>query len=277
MASQIVCSYSVIASGGLDTTTVHDTLQNQTLAGVGTPRDQQFLNFWGLRASFDAVISAPPRFTRNITLQMDASVVATATVARGGGASSSPLTAITITGQGMDYILPPFPVVSDPTGQGAIVSDLGLQVLATAQDVLGGNSYNAATVTAVPQGGLMPGGIAATFSVTVVMGTITAVTCTNTGTNGPYAYPPVIVISDPSNPGGTAKWHVRMGVFPAATVLAGGTVGYTNPTVVLAPAFKQMCPDSSPTAQANAVKGWMTAILRKALVSPISEAVPVVS
>jgi hypothetical protein len=236
------------------------------------------LQFWGLRASADVtnLDGLTNKVTRQITLKMDASSVATATAAKQSGTRFGGILSVTVTGQGMDYIRPPLPVIADATGSGAVLGGTGLQVLATSQLVQGNSSYTA-NVTAVAQdGGLAPGGVPATFSVTVVAGTITAVTCTNTPTNGPYNFPPTIVISDPGNPSGGAVWLTRMGLFPKIAVLTPGG-GYTSPTISFTPFFKTMCPDTAAAAQANAVRGWMKNVLGFAAATPVGETSPVVS
>lgn len=275
--SQIVYTVQTIVSGGQPVITVQGSTQQPPGGGTpGVPRDEQFLQTWGLRSSLDITTAAMQTVQRQITLQMNASVVATATATVRAGAPQGAIIGITITGQGMDYIRPPLLTITGNTGSGARFAT-NLQVLATASQVIGGVNYTAAA-TAVAQGGLVPGGVPATFSVTVVAGVITAVTCTNTATNGPYEHAPTIVITDPNNPTGNAQWIARMGVHPTVQIISGGD-NYTAPaTVAFVPFFKTLCPDTmSLAAQGAAVLGWMVGPLQQANLIPYFELAPVVT
>jgi hypothetical protein len=276
MSTQIVTAYEVVAFGSQPVATIRANFAYPT-ASIGSPgivRDDQFLQFWGLRASADTTTVLGDGITvhRAITLQMGPSVDATAAVSISGGQKTGYILGIAIESQGEDYILPPIPVLSDATGSGAILGTPTLQVLATAQQIVGGSGYVAPVATA--RNGLAPGGIPATFSVTVVGGAITAVTCTNTTTNGPYAAPPDIVITDPSG-AGEAVWIARMGVSSVPIVEPG--TNYTAPTLTFLPYFKKVCPDTNPATQAAAVKGWMTRWLSQRMTMPVNELLPVVS
>jgi hypothetical protein len=277
MSSQIVYVVKTTVVGGLLTANVvSNAMQPATSGPPGTPRDDQFLQFWGLRASSDATANpSGGDVVRTITLKMDASAIATGTVTVGAGSTEGPIIGVTITGQGLDYIQPPLLTLTDTTGSGAVLT-AGLQVLNTAQTTIGGTGYTA-TATAVAKNGLLPGGTPATFALTIVGGTITAVTCTNTATNGPYAYQPTIVISDPANPGGTAAWTTRMGIHPTVSIVVPGN-NYTAPTLNFVPYFKTLCPDTmTAVQQGQCVLGWMSGILSQALLMPFYELVPVVT
>jgi hypothetical protein len=272
MSTQIV--YTVRSNqNGTQVVSGVNMQQPITLGGPGVPRDDDFLTFWGLRASADAtaVLIDNVTVSRQITLQMAPSVTATGTVTTSGPGEVS---AITITAQGQDYVRPPVPVIADTTGAGAAIAPLGLQVLATVQVYIGSNGYTNPTAKAV--GYLAPGGTAALFSVTVVAGSITAVTCTNTAANGPYAQPPTIVITDPTGTG--ASWRARCGVHPTVTVVNGlGTNHYTAPTISFTPYFKVLCPDTNVAAQGTAIKGFMAGRCMQAAFWPTFELPTVVS
>jgi hypothetical protein len=275
MSTQIAYAVQASALGTQTVTTVKNAIRNvPTGGGTGVPVDASFLQFWGLRVTSDTIGSSGSVVERDITLAMGPSSTATATIQLQGGTALPLISGITVTGQGLDYVLPPALVITDATGAGAQFGPIGLQVLNTAQTLSGGTSYVAPIATAV--GGLFPGGVAATFSVTVVGGAITAVTCTNTTTNGPYAYPPTIVITDPSG-SGTAIWYARAGIFPTIALLSQGTDGYTAPTASFTPYFKTLAPDSSASAQAAAVKGFMVGVIPAASFIPVVELAPVVS
>jgi hypothetical protein len=278
MSSQIVYAIQTVASGGQAPATVANNMGQPSpgTASPGTFRDEQFLAFWGLRASTDAVAAAGAATRRTITLLMDAGTVATGTVQITASGMQGQVKGITVSVQGIDYIRPPTPVISDATGKGARAS-AGLQLLSTSQVVVGDANYLVATTTAVAVGGLAAGGVPASLTPVLAGGTVTGVTVNNPTTNGPYDYPPTIVIVDSANPTDrTAVWKARMGVHPTVHIITPGD-NYTAPTVVFAPFFKQMCPDSAPVAQANAVRGWMQGILSQALSMPFGELVPVVS
>jgi hypothetical protein len=288
MSSQIVYAIQTPMNGGLDTSTMTG-IMGQPSAGTvspGTFRDEQFLQFWGLRSSFDGVTLSgiiPNQIAkRAITLQMDASVIATSTAAKAGGGVQGPIVGITITGQGNTYIRPPVPVIADATGVG-FVGQCGLQVLTVSLPniVNGGGPWTAAAAATAVGGGLAPGGVPALFSVTVVMGAITAITCTNPTTNGPYNYPPQIVITDSGNPAAAAdqgpNTYGVMGVHPTVKIINAGN-NFTNPTVSFTPFFKTLCPDAAGTVtQGSAVRGWMLGVLNRAMNCQLGELTPVVT
>lgn len=273
MSSQIVYNVRSFQSGAAPSS--ETTMQQPTtLGGPGTIRDDDFLALWGLRATADnmAILVDNMTVSRTITLSMLPSSTATGTVVQDSGGV---ITGVTITGQGQDYVQPPTPSIVDTTGKGAIVSLAGLQVLATAQVYVGGSGYTNPVATAV--GFLAPGGTPALFSVTVAGGTITAVTCTNTGANGPYAQPPLIVITDPTGSG--AFWRARCGVHPTVKVLNGvGSNFYSAPTIAFTPYFKTLCPDAGGAAmQGASVKGFMVGRCTASTMFPCYETAPVVS
>lgn len=276
MSTQIVYVVESFQSGAA-VSSANSMQQPTSLGGQGTLRDDDFLNFWGLRATADVCAVQLDNITvkRTITLSMVPSSTATGTITQDSG---QVITGVTITGQGLDYIQPPLPVIADATGIGAIVQLAGLQVISAAQ-IFGGTGYTNPVATAV--GYLAPGGTPALFSVTVMAGVITALTCTNAATNGPYAQPPNIVITDPAGTG--AAYRARCGVHPKVTVLAtggqaAGSKFYTNPTISFTPYFKTLCPDSAGAAvQGSAVKGFMVGKCTAGTMFPCFELAPVVS
>lgn len=273
MSTQIVYTAKVFPHGTQPLSGVVEVNMQQPTseAGAGTFRDDQFLTLLGLRASFDG-ISLPGGgvVQRQITLQMGPSSGATATVQTDG---SGVISGITVTGQGLDYIQPPVAVIADSgKGAGAIVGPCSLQVLQTT-GVYNGTGYVAPVVTA--KGGLAPGGVPATFTATVVGTAITGITCTNPTTNGPYASPPTLVITDSAGSG--ANYTAQMGLFPIVPVIYGGSTFYSGPTISFTPYFKVLNPDAFPTAQANAVKGFMKGVLEQKMYMPVYEGTPVIS
>ena len=260
--SQIVCAYTARAVGSIPIATVAANL-------AAVPLDTDTLTMLGLRVLTDAMTTGALITTRTITLGMNPSSTATATVSFiAGDGSGSPIRALALTGGGLDYVVPPIVTFTgDGAGAKAVCS---LDVGVVAIDAPGVGYIGIPTVTFVG-GQLAQGGKQATGVATVDgFGHVSGVTIVTPG--GPYFAVPTIVFSHPGGAtGAIARARMRVGTL---TLVSPG-IGYQTVVVVFTPYFKVACPDSSP--QGSVVSGWMTAIFQDELAQPISTAVPVVS
>jgi hypothetical protein len=227
--------------------------------------------FWGLIPTSYIVSSGGGLVTTTLALAMVPLSTATATAALIGGSAAAPVKAITVTGAGGQYARPPVVTLTStlpplqPALAHAKMQVSGVYVAA------GGSAYTGATIATFSGGSLAPGGTPAVAgAVTVMAGAVTAVAVATPG--GPYDIPPVCVISDTG--GGTGAMGFA-GLSVASIVLDFAGVGYSAaPTVVIAPLFKQMCPDSAGNAnQAATMKGLLVQAQQMTLKSPTMDTI----
>ena len=237
MTTQAVCKYTINATGTVDASQFRTAMASGLI-----PVDYNLLNLFGLRVLSDAITGAGNAI-RTITLGFTPSSTATAAAFIGSGVYGQngtqygPITSLILDTNGLDYVRPPLVTIVDATGKGAsATSTLGVYAVAVNA---AGMLYSAPTVTAVG-GELAPGGVPATFSVTLGLGgTISSVSVTNNG--GPYSSPPKLVITDAAGSGGILT--ARMGVSTVKLIKAGQS--YSAPSVVFTPYFKALFPDGT--------------------------------
>jgi hypothetical protein len=152
---------------------------------------------------------------------------------------------------GLEYVLPPRVIITDPTGAGSGAA-------ATAEMVDGEVVYVQGTPAIV--------------NASIMSTQISGLNIVRNGSG--YVAPPTLVFLDPVNtPSSPAIGTVSMSV-DTIELLSGGS-GYTDPEVTLVPFFKANFPDSSD--QRSPLYNLMAPALSKALAMPIVSAAPVLS
>ena len=269
MSTQIVCAYTIVATGPLSSTALGATL-------AAAPLDTTFLYENGLRLITD--ISGG--LVRTITMGMDAVTPATATpnIGEAGVINTEGTHIVSVTTvPGTGYVRPPIAVVvpvagNTPLRPAILTPQLGaVSGVATA----GGVGY-AASTTLVASGGLLaPGGTQATWSVTNTLGVLSAPVVVTAG--GPYNAIPTLTAVDPTGVGVGATFTVQLGLTRCA-VASDGKGYLPGATVLITPYFKSLFPDAAgPALQASAVANFMQGIIQITCRSPVAVAAPVVS
>lgn len=265
MASQIVCTYSILNTGPLLLTDIAARM-------AAAPLDTSYLSLNGLRLVSDSTLV----LTRTITLAMDAATPATATVTLAGGGNTN-VASVTVGAVGTGYVRPPVLLVNPAVNQGPAIGSRNAATLranlgAVSVSLLaGGTAYGVETQVIATGGELVPGGAQATFSITLGGGgNITGITLLTAG--GPYNSVPTLTPVDP-NPASTgngASFSLALGMVTVSLIKQG--IGYIAvPPVEVVPYFKTLYPDAAGlAAQASSVQNFMTAIIQRATGSPVS-------
>lgn len=226
--------------------------------------------------------------TRTVVLSLVPAVLPTFNVARNLSADTGPISLLTINNAGQDLVAPPLVVFGDtfviPAGTlkgqhyvppRTAIAKTSLDVRAVPAIINGGTGYTGGTQV-VAFGGLMPGGVAATFTTTVMAGVITNIAIRTPG--GPYVKPPTLVAVDPGpNPGSGAVFGVPDMKLHDVTLVDPG-LGYVQPTAVALPLFKKTWPDSlGVTKQEQPFFDLLTVAIAEATSSPVVASAPVVA
>jgi hypothetical protein len=255
-----------VAQGGLSIAALQ-----AAVAAVPVP---DAISVYGARVLSDSTAPAAPGVARTIVFSLVPSSTATANASLfPGDASGSPIDAITISGAGADYILPPIVRIAatNPPADLDAKAYAYLKAIGTLI-VSGGTGYNPATTTAKVVGGLpsnLPTAVAATVTLTIALGVVTAAAFTP---GSGYTSVPKIVIVDTSGAGSGARITLRMGVDFIDLAFAGQ--GYESaPAITLAPAFSVMF-------AANAGGPFdclMNTAIERAVLSPVTADAPIVA
>ncbi len=267
MTTQITCAYSATATGSI-------TAAALVTAMGAVPLDTEFLRNLGLRVLSDSTSAASLVVTRTIVLAMNPSSAATATAQLfSGDGSGSPIDTVTLGAAGADYVaLPIVTVPNVPTNnirRAQMHAALSVQSLTV---VSPGSGYPGTATIVFSEGGLAPGGVQATATVTIGgLGVVTGVTLTSAG--GPYTFPPTATVVGVGGSGAVLLAHLGL----SGIILDDPGGGYVPPApaVTITPLFKALFPDG--TDQVSPTAMWMTEILQSALRTPVVATVPVVA
>lgn len=257
MATQIVCTYTLVDSGNLPPASLAARM-------AAAPIDLDFLYFWGLRLAGDSTGIVTNTVQRIITLAMGP--VSDAVVTShlfSGDTSGSPVASITVGTQGAGYVRPP---VVLPGGKSDEAAKLGVSLGVVGVSVTGGSGYPSSAQIVAVGGNLAFGGTQATFATGNAGGVLSVSSILTPG--GPYnSVPSLVVVGGGTGVGfeGTAD----LGVIEVPVIRGG--VGYTSaPPITLTPYFKSLIPDAAGLVeQAAAVQNFMTQILQSATRSPV--------
>jgi hypothetical protein len=252
----LTCVYKLTAVGAIPVATLAARFKAIEV-------DLALLNMTGLLYAADATATVGQVVTRTITLQARPTTDAMATASLfSGDVSGSPIDVLTLTGDGSDYAAPPIvaiPGVSDNVEATARANmGVGRGIV-----INGGTGYVAPTIAFIG-GMLAPGGVQATATIAEIGGVLQAPVITSPG--GPYAVPPVAVVTDSGGSGGIISPSLKV---TSLTLLQPGA-GYSAVTgVTFTPFFSSCCSDAFPDSQKATVRSWMTAIFRQLLTTPV--------
>lgn len=234
------------------------------------PIDLTLTQLYGLLPITDVIGGAGTTVTRTIQTQMTATIADAAGTAVMAGNPAGTVASVTMTNQGGLYAMPPVVTFTGGTPTAPAQGVARCQVRGC-NVLLGGSGYSGATIVTFV-GGLEPGGVPATGTVTVVGNAVTGIVMVTTG--GPYRQAPLAVISDTG--GGTGAEVVAGLSVSSVLVTYGGLAYQAAPTVVFTPLFKQMLPDSAGNAnQARSLSQWMDATFAQTMKLPIQSAITI--
>jgi hypothetical protein len=233
------------------------------------PIPAEVYTIYGLRLISDATSGG----VRTIVFGLGPTTNAIASASRVPGSIASPVTAVAVSNAGAGYVLPPQVILRAGFGTDGIQDD-GEGAEATANMVVGsavivtpGSGYTAPTV--VFEGGLAPGGVAATGTVSQSGGAISGVIVVTPGSG--YTGAPSAVISDPTGSGAV----ITSGLTVASVTVTNPGVGYAvNPSVNFIPRFLQYFPNG--TNQAFPLVNLMTAAIQRLALVQVVASAPVI-
>lgn len=233
------------------------------------PLDLTLPQIYGLLPITDVIATSGTAVSRTVQTQMTPTITdAAGTPVVGGGGS---VTSVTMTNQGGLYGMPPVVTFTggNPTKPAQGIAQCQVRGCIA---LLGGSGYTGAAACKFV-GGLAPGGVPATGTVTVALGAVTGIVMVTTG--GPYLQAPQVVITDA--PGGGTGAEVVAGLSVASVLVTYGGLAYqTAPAAVFTPLFKQMVPDSAGNPnQAATLSGWMDGTLSQLLKLPLQSVMTV--
>lgn len=176
---------------------------------------------------------------------------------------------VQITDPGNGYIRVPKVIVVDPShsGGGFMIVQPNPITGPAVNPTTTSSGFVAANISPV-----MGQGIAATVTLTIAAGVVTAATVTGVGSR--YTQLPQILVIDPTGSGSGAVIVPRMGV-GLVELKTGGKGFKAVPTVAFTPAFKVDFPDTSD--QRAPFFQFMQTAIAVSVMSPVSSGVPVLS
>jgi len=238
---------------------------------AGAPLDTATLSALGLFLTSDVTTIAGQVISRTITVASVPAVAQTITPHLApGDPTGSPIETVSVDtiNVAANYPRPPILLAVQPAGAPAPVvpAKLLAQLGVGAVTFVGGTGYGAGTTATVSGGGLAYGGAQATLGVTVMGGSITAVSVITPG--GPYNTIPTVTLG---NTGGGTGGSITVSLEVSAVQVVEGGEGYVaGTTISQTPYFKGLCPDSAGAVeQASLLFGFMDVIIEKATRSPV--------
>jgi hypothetical protein len=199
------------------------------------------------------------------------------------GASGSALATLPISSGGSGYVVPPILVIAPPPRVFQTQSQVGdadypatgicLLSVGGATIVAGGTLYGMGTTISFV-GGLGPGGVAATATLTINPsgGAITGIAITSAGSG--YISAPKVVLTALTGSGANITVQMKIG---STRVVTPGT-GYapsSTPTVTVVDYFKSLFPDG--TDQTLPFYDLLTTALKRAICAPVLASPPLIA
>jgi len=234
------------------------------------PLDLSLPRAMGVVPISDGVGASSLDVTRTIVLGIGTGASSSSAPVVPGGSTKGPIVSCAVPGGvPSDYGAPPILSFTDATGSGATA--VAICGIGTVFIIAGGSGYTGATEVTLRGGDLAPDGAPATLLPIIGgLGAITGVNVTSRG-SGYNTFAEVIFTDSGGGSGAIAYAALK----PVAITMYQQGEGYTAPTLVITPFFRNCCPDSD--HQEDCFRNWMTQILQEGAQTSVSAAVPVVS